>query len=310
MRYYLGLDGGGTKTAACILDESRRELGRGAGGPCNIATGALDSLRDSVLTATRQALDSAGLPPDTRFEAVCAGVAGYTAKRRRAEFTVLLSHSIPAIRHRLEPDFVIAWWGATEGKPGIIVSAGTGAVVYGRNEEGESHRRDGRGFLLGDHGSAFDIGRQALWTTLYYLGEQPVTRPLALAVLEEIGAVDADDLIEWVYRDFSPARIAGLAALVGAHASTGDEDAVALIESSARLLRTQAREVMNWLGLPQEVPIYGVGGLWNLGSTIKEPFCRESGELAPRWPAIELLEPAHDAAYGAALLAMQADEDA
>ena len=79
MRYYLGLDGGGTKTAAVILDSEGRELGRGQGGPGNIATGDDSTLEASVREASRTALDSAGLPPETRFAGVCVGVAGYTA---------------------------------------------------------------------------------------------------------------------------------------------------------------------------------------------------------------------------------------
>src|SRR5690349_3575922 len=153
MRYVLGIDGGGTKTAAVILDEARTERGRGFGGPCNIATCDDATLRASVGDALRGALEGAGLPQEARFASVCAGVAGYTARRRRADFARLLVEIVPAERYRVEPDFVIAYWGATEGEPGIIVSAGTGTAVYGRNAAGEACRVDGRGFLLGDKGS-------------------------------------------------------------------------------------------------------------------------------------------------------------
>src|SRR5690349_2101975 len=100
MRYYLGIDGGGTKTAAAILDEHANELGRGLGGPCNIATCDDETLRESVLDAVTSAKQSAGLPNEVPFQAVCAGVAGYTAKRRRAEFLDLLKQIVPAKHHR------------------------------------------------------------------------------------------------------------------------------------------------------------------------------------------------------------------
>src|SRR5258708_2768069 len=137
MPYFLGLDGGGTKTAAVIIDESGTELGRGIGGPCNIATCDDATLRASVSGALESAVSNAGFTTEIKFESVCAGVAGYTAKSRRAEFLELIKVLTAANSYRLEPDYVTAYWGATEGEPGIIVSAGTGAVIYGRNEEGK-----------------------------------------------------------------------------------------------------------------------------------------------------------------------------
>src|SRR5579872_4300104 len=110
MRYYLGLDGGGTKTAACLLDEEGTERGRGEGGPCNIATCDDATLRASVGRAASGALAAAGLALDAALGGVCAGVAGYTAKRRRAEFARLLAEAVRAEHCRVEPDFVIAYW--------------------------------------------------------------------------------------------------------------------------------------------------------------------------------------------------------
>ncbi len=304
MRYYLGLDGGGTKTVACILDENRAELGRGFGGPCNIATGTPESQLKSVRLAASEALAVAGLSADTKFEVVCAGVAGYSAKRCQADFQNLLSESVPSARHRLEPDFVIAYWGATEGEPGIIVSAGTGAVVYGRNAEGESCRIDGRGFLLGDRGSGFEIGKFAIQSTLAVLANCHEPGPFHASILVAIGAEDIDDLIEWVYRDFQPARIASLAPVVGRLACEGDDHARRLIQGAGQDLGTSFQRTRRKLNMPDCTPVYALGSLWNLGDPLIQGFHRGFDQLPPPDP-IEILAPKHDAAYGAALLAIQ-----
>src|SRR5207248_2879234 len=111
-------------------------------GPCNIVTCVDAVLRESLAAATAGALSSAGLPLDSRFAGACAGVAGYTAKGRRADFRRLLAEVVPAESHRVEPDYVIAYWGATEGEPGIAAIAGTGAVIYGRSGADETCRVD------------------------------------------------------------------------------------------------------------------------------------------------------------------------
>jgi N-acetylglucosamine kinase-like BadF-type ATPase len=306
MRYYLGIDGGGTKTAAVILDENKTEMGRGHGGPCNIATCDDATLQQSVQDAVKAALSSARLPADTRFGSVCAGVAGYTAKKRRGDFQRLLEEIVPAERRRLEPDFVIAYWGATEGDPGVIVSAGTGSVVYGRNVAGETCRVDGRGFLLGDRGSGFEIGRRALVYTLHRLEEDLAPDPLSTAVMCSLGGEETDDLIEWVYRDFQPSRIAGLAGVVGEVAGREGGEAARIVLEGGVNLRSLVTQCLGKLGLLAEsATVYKLGGIWALGDPLTAGF-NGAGDEEFSVSAIELREPKHDATYGAALLAMQA----
>ncbi len=304
MRLYLGIDGGGTKTAAAIVQENGRECGRGAGGSCNIATAEEATLRRSLEEAVGEAMREAGLPAGTRFAGVCAGVAGYTARQRREEFARLLPRIVPAESHRLEPDFVIAYWGASEGEPGVIALAGTGAVLYGRNAAGETCREDGRGFLLGDRGSGFWLGTQALRHTLAQLEADAPPDPLARRVLSEIGAQDADDLIQWVYRDFQPIRVARLAGLVGSAAQEGDPDAERLLQEAVEQLCESARRVLHRLSLPAgSAPIFPLGGVWSIHPGMKAAFARllSAREARP----VTLREPLHDPAYGAALLALR-----
>jgi N-acetylglucosamine kinase-like BadF-type ATPase len=311
MRYYLGIDGGGTKTEAVVLARNN-ELGRGHGGPCNIATCDDATLTNSVSAAVHEAIISAGLPLDTSFAGVCAGVAGYTAKGRRADFARLLAEIAPAKKHRVEPDFVIAYWGATEGSPGLIVSAGTGTVLYGRNVEGRSSRADGRGFLIGDRGSAFEIGRWAL-QYLTTIGEERWSgNSFVECVLVHMGAVDLDDVVEWVYRDFTPARIAGLAKVVGELAREENGVALQLIQSAGTTLGMAAANTLHDLDMTNASAIYLLGGLWKVSPRLQarfEEWLLQGDDQTEEHTPIESLDirsPKHDAAYGAALLAMQA----
>jgi len=306
MGYFLGIDGGGTKTASAILDEKGLDIGRGLGGPCNIATCDDGMLRRSVSDAVTTALDSAGLSANTKFEAVCAGVAGYTAKKRRAEFTKLLQRIVPADRYRVEPDYVIAYWGATEGEPGIIVSAGTGAVVYGRNEKGETSRSDGLGFILGDSGSGFDIGSRALKDMAWKAEKVGSLDRLSKRIADHIGAEDLEDLVEWTYRPFDPARIASLAEIVIQAADDGLQEAVRIVAGAATNLRIGAQLVNYYLKTkPGLLPIYPLGGLWKGGQSLATYFKIGHPDHGAPGEEVEFRTPKHDAVYGAAFLALQ-----
>ena len=310
MNYYLGIDGGGTKTMAVIRDADGHECGRGTGGPGNIAFNEEPAIAQAVRTAVDDACRAAGIS-NTHFTAVCAGVAGYSVEARRTAFEALLRREVSADRYRIEPDYVVAYWGATGGEPGVVIIAGTGAVAYGRNAEGQSHKEDGFGYLLGDRGSGFNLGLYAL---RYTLGRMQENRSDALtaAVLAHTGARIQNEILQWLYGEFSPGRVASLAPIVGALAEDGDPPARTLVAEMARRLRHTVRSLRHGLWLPRDAPVYPLGGLWQLGPFFRSEFAE------PTWPGHEgtvlvsetlpggrftLAEPKHDAAAGAALLA-------
>lgn len=311
MRYFMGIDGGGSKTIASILDENGLERGRGSGGPCNLATCEEDTLRASLHNAAHEALHTAGLPDSLCFTGICAGIAGYSAAPRLPLFDRILREQVPGEFYQVEPDYVIAYWGATEGDPGIVVIAGTGAVSYGRNAAGETRREDGLGYLLGDRGSGFNLGLRVLRHTLEQI-QQGQKDTLSEAVMAHTGARTQNEIIYWLYGGFHPSRVAGLAPMVGALAESGDEAARAHVSEMARMLRHAVRQIRHALWLPREAPIYPLGGLWQMGEFFVSEF------TDPQWHgtggtgiALEplpggrfvLAQPKHDAAYGAAMLA-------
>ena len=313
MRIFLGLDGGGTKTAALVVDESGIALGSGTGGPGNIANNEDGALRRSLRAAVSGALKSADLPESVKFAGVCAGVAGYSAPQRLAAFRNLLQGEVAGDAYRVDPDYVIAFWGATHGAPGIVVIAGTGAVAYGRNADGLERKEDGLGFLLGDRGSGFNLGLRVLRYTLEKM-QSGTLDELSTAVLMHTKAQSENEIIQWLYGEFSPPRVASLSPIVGQLAESGDEAARWHVVEMARRLRHSVRQVRHALWLPRDVPVYPLGGLWQLGSFFMSEFAdpRWSGEgrFAIATESVpggrfELAAPRSEADYGASLLAMQ-----
>lgn len=158
MKLFAGIDGGQSSTVAVVADERGRILGRGTAGPADEIGAGKEStrLRDALHGAFEAACADAALGPQRRFEAIVAGVSGYDGR------VYGRMPALPADRAVLLHDTPIAHAGALAGRPGVVVIAGTGSVVFGRDDAGRSWTLGGWGFLFGDEGSAFYIVREAL----------------------------------------------------------------------------------------------------------------------------------------------------
>lgn len=153
-----GIDGGQSSTIAVVGDEEGRILARGRSGPSDEIGVAPDSTRlsDALRAALADACRRAALPEDSRFEAIVAGVSGYNDRARGK------APQLPSPRFLLMHDAPVAHAGALGGRPGVVVIAGTGSVVYTRDAAGSEHTYGGWGFLFGDEGSAFRIASDSL----------------------------------------------------------------------------------------------------------------------------------------------------
>ena len=163
MPYYLGIDGGGSKTACAVGDDSRA-LARVATGPSNIVRVGEQRARESLQQGVRQACAAAGITP-LQIAGTCVGGSGAgrteLANIVRAILRELLTTPVVVVG-----DMEIALEAAFDAGPGVIVIAGTGSIAYGRNSEGIAARAGGWGFAIGDEGSAHWIGRSAISAVL------------------------------------------------------------------------------------------------------------------------------------------------
>lgn len=235
MRLFLGIDGGQSSTTALIGDETGRVLGVGRAGPSNHAAAGegrrkfVAAIADSV----HEAAKAAGIN-DPAFEAAYLGLSGGPDDKE-----TLAKETIRAERYLITHDAHIALAGATGGEPGIIVIAGTGSMVFGRNTAGVSARAGGWGYIFGDEGGAFDLVRQALRAVLR--NEEGWGPPTSLreALLEVSAARDGNQLMHRLYTDKFPRdRVAGWAKLIDQAARAGDAVANDILGSAAQQLAT------------------------------------------------------------------------
>jgi N-acetylglucosamine kinase-like BadF-type ATPase len=214
----------------------------------------------------KNALAAAGLTAQTTFDAACLGLSGGPdGKEALAKETIRAEHYL--ITH----DAHIALAGATGGEPGIIVIAGTGSMVYGRNAGGVTARAGGWGYIFGDEGGAFDLVRQALRAILR--NEEGWGPPTALrdALLKAAGASDGNQLLHLCYTDEYPRdRVAGWANLVDQAARAGDAVAADILGSAAQSLATLTAAVRRQLFEPSSLAtVCYSGGVFGSGPLIE-----------------------------------------
>jgi N-acetylglucosamine kinase-like BadF-type ATPase len=231
---------------------------------------------------------------------VCLGLTGAPRPPElKDRLGALISSELDGAEVWFGPDMLTAHAGALHGEPGVVVAAGTGAVVFGLGPDGTSVRADGLGYLLGDDGSGFAIGRAGIRAALAAReGRGPATA-LLNAAIAFFG--DLDELPHRVYTSSAPVReLAGFTPSVAAVARRGDEVARAIWAQAAwHLVTTTAAVVERTFPGASEVAVSHAGRLFGVEDLLLEPFV---AGLRERCPAARHRAPLGDSLTGAAHL--------
>ena len=297
---YLGVDGGGTKTEALIADAGGRILGRGLAGPSNPYFVGRRAALAALRRAVRAAHHAAGHAP---LAAAALCVPGLRQYADAAALACALGAPEGALL--VEGDDRSTFYGALGGDCGAVVLAGTGSFAMGVNRQGEWASVGGWGPVLGDEGSGYWIGLQALRAVILASeGRGPETMLTAL-LLGQLGLADVAGLRARIYGERQVQRtISALVPLVAQAAEAGDAPAAAIIAGAGRALAALGIAVVRRLGL--DGPDYALvlaGGVSRLGPRLHEPF---QAAVRAECPAIALRQPRFSPAVGALLLALRA----
>lgn len=235
--------------------------------------------------------------------AIGLGLTGAPPRGEQGPIVVRIVREIlPHAMVTVVPDYVTNLAGASGGNPGVVVIAGGGSIGYGVTSEGQEALAGGFGYLLGDEGSAFDIGLQAIAAACRaddWRGE-PTT--LRAAVLEHFGIPTMRTIPRIVYKaGFSRERISLLAPEVTAAARNGDGVACRIMTRAAEELASTTLGVIRQLYQPGDsVAVYLTGGVFSAGETLLGPY---RSALSDGWPAAEVRQPEFPPVIGGLILA-------
>lgn len=238
-------------------------------------------------------------------DAICAGLAGFAGAQDRAdELASVLSSHFDTSAVALTSDMTTSHAGALDGRSGVVVAAGTGAVALGIDEQGGTVICDGWGYLLGDDGSGYAIGRAGLSSALRASDGRGGSNALLDRAQRRFGALRG--LPALVHGAGDPPRlIASFARDVHAVASAGDEVAIAIWRDAGHeLARTAAAAAQRLFDAGAQFDVAATGGLFGAGDLLTEPF---EAELARRVPTGRLVPRSGDALDGGRLIATRTD---
>jgi N-acetylglucosamine kinase-like BadF-type ATPase len=288
---FLGLDCGGSSSRAVALDDEGHLLHQGQSGSANLASTPMFRLRQNLSHATR------GCPVPNY---VCGCFAGLLTSEDRGRAISLLGEFFPDAVVNAEPDYAAAFF-ASEPGTDICVIAGTGSLVC--SWSGTSMvKTGGRGYLLGDEGSAFQYGRDALLA--YFMNSDVASTPLKKCVIDLFEAEDEATIISRLYRSPSPqAAVAKLAKPLAADAKAGKDYAIASISKNAALLAEVVKKhIGKHLPWKKEINVSLSGGLWKTSSVFVDGLAASLANCGIEFRMERIKTPP---VYGAARLAKE-----
>lgn len=300
MLHVLGIDAGGTKTVCYLADAHGDILAEGRGGGANLqAVGELE-----VEKVLHQVMDAAIGDRPVVPAVICLGIAGVDRPDDAALVRTIMKRIGYKARVLVVNDALVALEAGAPRQPGVVIISGTGSISYGRNASGEAARSGGWGYVLGDEGSGYWIGRAALRAVLREADKRGPRTALTQMLLDHFGVGQAQGLIHEVYHtNLKPSAIGALARSVQAAFLLGDKAAVGILRSAADELESAAISVAGRLGMiGQPFAFILSGGIFRAVPWLEQELSRRLPVVA-RGSSVRLLE--REPATGAVALALQ-----
>jgi len=296
MSLIIGVDGGGTNTRGVIADLKGNILAEASGAGSNYQTRGLSPAVREIKSVILGLIEEANARFDS-VEEIVAGLAGVGRPTDRERLKRRLVGELPdeiGKKIYITTDLHVALYGAVGRGEGLIVNAGTGATAMGKDKSGEIERADGWGFLLGDEGSGFWIGLEAMKAALKSSDNRGQSTELEELIRRHFSRERTPELLNVAYGDNGRVevdRIAGLSPLVFDAAENGDGVAENIIVRAGEELAHTTYAVVDELGLAdQRFPLVLSGGVFD-ASYRRLLVDKFTSVLDQKCPGYELTEP-------------------
>jgi glucosamine kinase len=290
----IGIDAGGTKTLAILVDADGREVAREQASGANPWDVGPDAARLALLTALEPLLGGGNV------RAVCLGSAGVDRESDRVEAEVRLRALLPShIVIDVRNDAAAALGLVGPKRPAMVVIAGTGSIVYGEKVDGSAMRIGGHGAIIGDSGSGSALGMAAIRHVTNVLDGSEPRGMLSDAVMQLLKIHRAHEIVTRIqHPDLDIPLVASLAPLVEQAYNGGDLAAKAIVDGEAEALAANAKRLARAIREVPALPVLLVGSIFG-----GFPLVREKVTASIRQTGQAVIQEFSESVLGAARIA-------
>lgn len=295
--YYIGIDGGGTKTKFVLVNEENKLISTVEKGTCHFNQVGYDGLQRVLEDGIEELLKEENINR-SEIKKVGLGLAGYGKVESIAlKIKDAVKKALKDIDFVLNNDVQIAHAGALNEKDGIVVIAGTGSIGYSLNK-GENKRVGGFGYTIGDEGSAYWVGRKAVECFSKEADGRYEKGALYTIFKEELALKDDYEIIAYMNEEIKADRreVAKFARFCSKAANEGDKYALDIFNDAgkelASIINTLAKDFKE-----KEILASYIGGLFRAEDLILNPLRENLNE------GIKIVSPVYPPEVGACLLA-------
>ena len=303
MKYYIGIDGGGTKTAITIGKNDGIPMNSIEKTGCSHKSIGVDAVVTLLTDGVREITQSINVSIE-ECAGCCIGLPCYgESPDADAEITEKLSKTLSPIPVHIVNDAVVGWAGSLECQEGIHLVAGTGAIAYARSDDGREARSNGWSEFFSDEGSCYWVGKQTMSLFAQEADERKPKGALYEIVRKELGLKNDTDFIDIVEQDYAPYRhmVASFQLFAKQAALAGDSEAQKLYAEAAQCLADSAYGIMKQLGWGnRNIPVSYYGGLFKSGDLILKPLSEQLKAIG-----CTMIAPKRSAMEGALLLSIK-----
>jgi N-acetylglucosamine kinase-like BadF-type ATPase len=291
----IGADGGGTKTVLVACDEKGTVLGKTECPGVNYNAIGKDAARENLRQGVSRLLSEMGR---SDFDCLCVGLSALDEPASLEETAEFAGDVFDPKKLLLVSDAYVGLVGATGFAPGIMIISGTGSMGTALDEKKNELVAGGYGYLLGDPGSGFDIGRRAFLAAAQ-AEENGCKSALLPIVCAHFGVSSPRKAIPILYGPgFAPSDLAALAKFVDEAAQQGDREAIAILREAGRTLTELVFSLIYQAGTL--LPIYCYGSVITKSETVRAAF---QEEVLGRFPLAKIEKPRLTPVMGALLCA-------
>lgn len=303
-KFYLGIDAGGTKTAAVLCDTSGTTLRTCQLGPGNIAVldrGTIAQLIRNILAKLLQG------DATSAIGWACCAFAGAGRPEEKATVSELI-RTLGLSQFTIMTDAEIRYYSIFGDDCGILVSAGTGSICLVKTDDQRLLQIGGWGYLLGDEGSGYDIGRRAIKSVLQDLSNNESPSSFSNKLMLFYGLEKQENLISIIYSSPNPPKlIASCAKFVCEQADAKNPEALEIVEETTSSLVQYALQAAKLISSSpmKKYKVALAGGIFRNNSVVYRKFTEKIKEKGLNLDYVKQeLEPA----AAAALFALKQDQ--